>query len=167
MRWQVKSLSPCHRFVIALRSPRGFAETGLRNCPREKKPGRTCLQGYVGHFLQSGLGTGIRKLRRFRAILRPMQGVFSASQTVWRRERDSNPRYPFRYSGFQDVPSSAAFTRIQPCTVMQKLLSRAQIPSFGICCAPLCAPGFPSSSRVGPIPEPAKEGSRSQAGGVL
>ena len=21
---------------------------------------------------------------------------------VWRRERDSNPRYPFRYSGFQD-----------------------------------------------------------------
>ncbi len=23
-------------------------------------------------------------------------------QTVWRRERDSNPRYPFGYSGFQD-----------------------------------------------------------------
>ena len=21
---------------------------------------------------------------------------------IWRRERDSNPRYPFRYSGFQD-----------------------------------------------------------------
>ena len=24
------------------------------------------------------------------------------TQTAWRRERDSNPRYPFRYSGFQD-----------------------------------------------------------------
>src|SRR3954465_14446217 len=23
-------------------------------------------------------------------------------QTLWRRERDSNPRYPFRYSSFQD-----------------------------------------------------------------
>src|SRR5277367_3860411 len=31
-----------------------------------------------------------------------MQRVFSAAQTEWRRERDSNPRYPLRYSGFQD-----------------------------------------------------------------
>src|SRR4051812_24746756 len=23
-------------------------------------------------------------------------------RNIWRRERDSNPRYPFRYSGFQD-----------------------------------------------------------------
>ena len=29
---------------------------------------------------------------------------FSAVQTVWRRERDSNPRYGFPYSGFQDHP---------------------------------------------------------------
>src|ERR1700756_3013650 len=27
---------------------------------------------------------------------------FSAVETCWRRERDSNPRYRFRYSGFQD-----------------------------------------------------------------
>jgi hypothetical protein len=27
---------------------------------------------------------------------------FSELPTVWRRERDSNPRYPFRYNGFQD-----------------------------------------------------------------
>ena len=27
---------------------------------------------------------------------------FSAAETDWRRERDSNPRYPFEYSGFQD-----------------------------------------------------------------
>ena len=31
-----------------------------------------------------------------------MQPEFSAVQTEWRRERDSNPRYPLRYSGFQD-----------------------------------------------------------------
>jgi len=33
----VKSLSPNHRFVIALHSPDGVLETGLRVCPPEKK----------------------------------------------------------------------------------------------------------------------------------
>jgi hypothetical protein len=33
---QVKSLSPHHRFVIALPSPDKVTETGLRMCPREK-----------------------------------------------------------------------------------------------------------------------------------
>jgi hypothetical protein len=28
--------------------------------------------------------------------------LLSEFQTAWRGERDSNPRYPFRYSGFQD-----------------------------------------------------------------
>jgi hypothetical protein len=32
----VKVLSPHHRFVIALHSPGGVAETGLRVCPAEK-----------------------------------------------------------------------------------------------------------------------------------
>jgi hypothetical protein len=39
-------------------------------------------------------------------IIRESQGKprreFSAVQTVWRRGRDSNPRYPFGYAGFQD-----------------------------------------------------------------
>jgi hypothetical protein len=26
----------------------------------------------------------------------------NSSGSFWRRERDSNPRYPFRYNGFQD-----------------------------------------------------------------
>jgi hypothetical protein len=34
---KVKSLSPNHRFVIALHSPCGFIETGLPQCPAEKK----------------------------------------------------------------------------------------------------------------------------------
>jgi hypothetical protein len=33
---KVKSLSPHHRFVIALHSPDGVVETGLRICPPEK-----------------------------------------------------------------------------------------------------------------------------------
>ena len=41
-------------------------------------------------------------MRRFLAIVEQLQPGFSATQTEWRRERDSNPRYPLRYSGFQD-----------------------------------------------------------------
>jgi hypothetical protein len=33
---EVKALSPHHRFLIALHSPDGVAETGLRVCPPEK-----------------------------------------------------------------------------------------------------------------------------------
>ncbi len=33
---EVKSLSPNHRFVIALHSPEGVDETGLLECPAEK-----------------------------------------------------------------------------------------------------------------------------------
>jgi hypothetical protein len=43
-----------------------------------------------------------RELRRFPAIFRGIQPGFPAPQTVWRRGRDSNPRYPLRYAGFQD-----------------------------------------------------------------
>src|SRR5450755_466351 len=35
------------------------------------------------------------KLRRFRAFVRVMRPDFSVLQTVWRRGRDSNPRYRF------------------------------------------------------------------------
>ena len=34
--YEVKALSPHHRFVIALHSPGAVAETGLRVCPPEK-----------------------------------------------------------------------------------------------------------------------------------
>ena len=50
----------------------------------------------------------------------------------WRRERDSNPRYPFRYSGFQD-------RLFQPLTHPSSLLNQHQlirdntfVPSHGI-----------------------------------
>jgi hypothetical protein len=37
---EVKSLSPNHRFVIALHSPGGVDETGLPECLSEKKEGK-------------------------------------------------------------------------------------------------------------------------------
>jgi hypothetical protein len=47
----------------------------------------------MGHVLRSGLRAQFAKLGRFPAIVRGMQPCFSAVQTAWRRERDSNPRY--------------------------------------------------------------------------
>jgi hypothetical protein len=44
------------------------------------------------------------ELRRFQAVHAMTQPHFSVALTVWRRERDSNPRYRFRHSGFQDHP---------------------------------------------------------------
>ena len=38
--YEVKALSPHHRFVIALHSPEEVVETGLRVCPPEKKATR-------------------------------------------------------------------------------------------------------------------------------
>ena len=40
--------------------------------------------------------------RPFTHISGTTEWNFSAVETAWRRERDSNPRYPFEYSGFQD-----------------------------------------------------------------
>src|SRR6266576_3763464 len=101
-RQQVKTLSPSHRLVIALHSPDGVVKTGLPMCPPEKKGRKTCFGSKARHFLLSGLSATSEELRPFPAIFRSTQASFSALQTAWRRERDSNPRYPFGYIGFQD-----------------------------------------------------------------
>ena len=41
---KVKSLSPNRRFVIALHSPSGVVETGLRVCPSEKSGAKARLR---------------------------------------------------------------------------------------------------------------------------
>src|ERR1035441_8756235 len=63
---------------------------------------RACLLVQQGTFSESGLSAKHAELRGFSAIFRGKQPDFSATQTAWRRERDSNPRYGFPYSGFQD-----------------------------------------------------------------
>src|SRR5579859_527396 len=70
----------------------------------------------------------------------PKRKIWRASspQIIWRRERDSNPRYPLRYSGFQDVPLPSVLN--QSLTSVSKAPNRAYMLSFGIYCAPFCAP---------------------------
>jgi hypothetical protein len=63
--------------------------------PSREKRCKAHLQRSAGLFLRSGFRVTIAKLRPFPAISREIQAVFSALQTVWRREWDSNPRYPF------------------------------------------------------------------------
>jgi hypothetical protein len=46
--------------------------------------------------------------------------MFLCTQTAWRRERDSNPRYGFPYSGFQDRP-------FQPLTHPSNLLTNNKL----------------------------------------
>ena len=70
--------------------------------PSREKGAKTCLGSKARHFLLSGLSATSEELRPFPAIFRSTQASFSALQTAWRRERDSNPRYPFGYIGFQD-----------------------------------------------------------------
>jgi hypothetical protein len=89
---EVKSLSLNHRFVIALHSPGGVNETGLPECPSEKKGRKACPRHATEHFLRSGLSARVTELRGFPTILRGVQPGFSATQTEWRREQsDANP----------------------------------------------------------------------------
>ncbi|SPF44758.1 hypothetical protein SBA1_550123 [Candidatus Sulfotelmatobacter kueseliae] len=45
-----------------------------------------------------------REYGHYSRISMEEQQICFAVQTIWRRERDSNPRYGFPYSGFQDRP---------------------------------------------------------------
>ena len=86
-----------------LHSPNSLLETGLRMCPREKEPGQWLPSLPAVRSLQSGLsGKNREKWACLAYFASKGQGRFSAVQTAWRRERDSNPRYGFPYSGFQD-----------------------------------------------------------------
>jgi hypothetical protein len=57
--------------------------------PSREKRSIACLRRSAGHFLWSGFREGIVELRRFPAIFGGMEPRFSATQTVWRRGRDS------------------------------------------------------------------------------
>jgi hypothetical protein len=63
--------------------------------PSREKRSIACLRRSAGHFLWSGFREGIVELRRFPAIFGGMQPRFSATQTVWRREQNSNSQYSF------------------------------------------------------------------------
>jgi len=60
--------------------------------------------------------------------------------TKWRRERDSNPRYGFPYSGFQDKPCHAPLSRISSLHSGWLHQKWVNITLFGNICSPLCSP---------------------------
>ncbi len=88
-------LSPRHRFMIALRWPCGVVETGLRICLPEKSPDGERAGCRAVRSLQSDLFGDYREYRHVSRVSTEEPQIFSAVQTAWRREWDSNPRYPF------------------------------------------------------------------------
>jgi hypothetical protein len=102
MPTQVNSPWPNPQLLIALHSPNALQETGLRMCLPEKSQDSTAFDAEQS-VLRSPVWLGIiAKYGQLSRILAQSERNFSAVQTAWRRERDSNPRYPFGYSGFQD-----------------------------------------------------------------
>jgi len=80
--------------VIALHSPDGVAETGLCVC-RPEKNAENLAAGFdetlsPGQF--EGKTYGIAAIFSDSSVM-PLD--FSAVQTAWRRDRDSNPQYRF------------------------------------------------------------------------
>jgi hypothetical protein len=80
--------SVCDRITFATWARRN--RTALS--PSRENGHEAWLRPPAGHFLRSGFGAGIAKLRHFQAIFRGMQPGFSATQTEWRRTQSgANP----------------------------------------------------------------------------
>jgi hypothetical protein len=92
--------------VIVFHSLLGIVETGLPRLPSREKGGKARPRGSGVRYL-SVTGSTARS-----SAFRGMQPILSATQTAWRRERDSNPRYGFPHCGFQDVPFLSVLSRV-------------------------------------------------------
>ena len=73
-------------------------------CLLQRKAPQVYVRGFRGALSLVRFESKTCRIAAISEILAVMQPDFSAIQTCWRRERDSNPRYRFRYSGFQDRP---------------------------------------------------------------
>ena len=91
----------------------------------------------------------LRKMAVFRGFLGKQGREFSALQTGWRRERDSNPRYGFPYSGFQD-------------RLFQPLTHPSAPFKYVINCQKWTLPGRGTAFRPGPCHWRERMGFRSQ-----
>src|ERR1700691_4612277 len=92
---EVKSHSLIDRFLVVFHSPTGMAETGPLAFRSEKTGRAAKCSANTKNFLRFGLTMKTTDWRGFRTIIGEQLADFSALQTVWRRERDSNPRAPF------------------------------------------------------------------------
>src|SRR3954468_3496764 len=85
----------------------------------------------------------MREISRNCSVLNAFMLGECDAETLWRRERDSNPRYPFRYSSFQDClfqplthPSTNDFisSRMARCSVTAAALWRVSTTSLSFEC---------------------------------
>jgi hypothetical protein len=90
------------RFVIAEHSPRHLAGVGLLIAASEKRGDGCQPLPWQSTLCSPVCRARIAKMAAFRGFHGERRREFSVVQTVWRRGRDSNPRYPFGYAGFQD-----------------------------------------------------------------
>ncbi len=73
----------------------GILQTGLPLGPPEKRAAKLAFWLQQDTFSECGLSAKYAELRGFLAILRGKSQSFSAVETCWRREVDSNSEYPF------------------------------------------------------------------------
>jgi hypothetical protein len=85
--------SVCDRIAFA------WAESMKLDCHNalQRKRHERLLVRYSGTFSPVRFEMKVAQLRGFPALLRGVQPRFSATQTVWRRGGDSNPRYRFEW----------------------------------------------------------------------
>ena len=92
---QVKSLSPHHRFVIALHSPVKVTETGLRMCRPEKGRQIDAIRSRAVRSLQSALRTKYYEIRASLRISRQKAGQFLCSLDLLAERLRFEPSLPF------------------------------------------------------------------------
>ena len=85
----------------ALHSPDGVAETGLGVWPPEKNVRKLACGTPRDTFSSAVWRRDLQNCGHSQRFFSVMQPVFSKGQNVWRRGRDSNPRYPLRYVRFR------------------------------------------------------------------
>ena len=81
------------RLLIALHSPNALLETGLRLWPSEKSRDHEAINPKQSVLRSPVCQQIIVKYGHLSRISRVGEPTFSAVQTAWRREMDSNPRY--------------------------------------------------------------------------
>ena len=103
MQHKSSSHSSNHRFLIALHSLDGNNQTGLRVSPPEKRAAEPNFGVQRDTLSESGSSAKHAKVRVFPPIFSGKPRRFFALGTCWRRDRDSNPGYPFEYTRFPSV----------------------------------------------------------------
>jgi hypothetical protein len=125
--------------VIAWHSPNPMLETGLRKCPSEKSHGRTPFVAEQSFLCSVGWVGIIAKYGHWLRIPAEKGWNFCTLQTEWRRERDSNPRYPFQVQRFSrstvgSEPLRKFFALLDSSTIYQPADSSADCAkgSYGL-----------------------------------